>query len=128
MIPKYGLAIPPNLENAFQALDLNEYGYITYTNYLAATLPETLRCREDLCHTVFSLMDRNRDGYIDESDLAVTFMSNEKRNDAAFLKLCRDAMIEASGSPDKLRLDFDEFLRIVVGNQEPITAKGFEGR
>merc|ERR1719198_1858448 len=61
-LPRYGLEVPDGLQEAFSGVDLDHDGYITYGDFLAATLPRTLRCREDLCRRVFTLMDRNRDG------------------------------------------------------------------
>merc|ERR1712183_1237130 len=111
-MPNYGLAIPANIDDAFRAVDLNQNGYITYGNFLSATLPLSLRCREDLCQRVFHLLDRNHDGFIDQDDLMATFLSKERMRDREFCKLCRSAITEVSGSSEKLRLNFEEFLSI----------------
>merc|ERR1740138_638079 len=107
---KYGFTIPPNLDEAFCCVNLSRTGYVTYGNFLAATLPHSLRCKEDLCRRVFSLLDQNHDGFIDQDDLAATFLSKEKQRNPIFLKLCRQAIIELPGLAGKERLDIDEFL------------------
>jgi serine/threonine protein kinase len=114
MMSKYGFTIPPNLDEAFCCVNLSRTGYVTYGNFLAATLPHSLRCREDLCRRVFSLLDHNHDGFIDQDDLAATFLSKNKRKNAEFMKLCREAIIEVSGSPDRLQIDLDEFLHAMT--------------
>ena len=120
------MVIPENLDDVFGAVDLNRNGYITYGNFLAATLPQSLRCRVDLCQRVFRLLDQNRDGFIDEDDLAVTFLCKDKMGHKGFRKLCSQAILEVSGSDEKTKIDFDDFLRIMVGANSPITAAGFE--
>eukprot|EP00913_Durusdinium_trenchii_P015872 g14917.t1 len=64
------MPIPEVLEDAFSGIDVDDDGYITYIEFLSATLPNKIRCNETFCRRVFELMDRNDDGYIDASDLS----------------------------------------------------------
>lgn len=127
MMPQYGLDIPKNLYEAFRAVDLTRTGYITYSHFLSATLPLSLRCREDLCRRVFNLLDQNRDGFLDHDDLEAIFLSvdsREGRSGVRLRQLCRKAIIEISGSPSKTRIRFEDFLLVMVGSNSPIVASG----
>lgn len=128
MMTERGLELPANLESAFKVVDLTKSGYITYSSFLAATLPLSFRCREDLLRRVFNLLDRNGDGYIDEQDLAATFLSDKQKSETKFHELCSQAIVEVSGSAQKKQINFDEFLFIMIGNNKPIAADGFGGR
>mmetsp|Transcript_156967 Transcript_156967/g.273281 ORF Transcript_156967/g.273281 Transcript_156967/m.273281 type:complete len:111 (+) Transcript_156967:1360-1692(+) len=97
---------------------------MTYGNFLSATLPVSLRCREDLCRRVFNLLDRNQDGFIDHRDLAATFLSRGEMGSEDLRRLCSQAIAEVSSSS---QLGFDEFLRLMVGSNSPIAATGFDG-
>jgi len=131
-MPKLGFAIPPNLDEAFKGVDLDRDGYITYGDFLTATMPLSLRRREDLCRRAFRLFDHNKDGLIDEEDLAATFLGQEERDKESLLNLCRQAITEVSDSnefgPEKLSIDFEQFFRIILNGHKAIFAppSGYE--
>lgn len=127
-MPRYGLETPANLHDAFRSVDLSRTGYITYNSFLAATMPVCLRCREDLSRRVFNFMDKDKDGVIGVSDVATTFLSTENQNDEKYIKLCRDAVTEISGSCNKKQIGFEEFLNHIVGSNSIIAGEYFEGR
>jgi len=122
---EHGLEVPGNLHEAFSAVALHD-GYITYSDFLAATLPRALRCREDLCQRVFSLLDRNGDGVIDSDDLESIFLSRDEQGSRSYTRLCRNAMEEAAGTSHAPKLKFDGFLQLVLGGRKVIPKKPFK--
>ncbi|CAE7434394.1 CPK3 [Symbiodinium natans] len=72
-----GTPVPEMLETAFSGVDLDDDGYITYIEFLSATLPRKARGDRNFCRRVFEILDRNRDGFIDASDLAQAFYSGK---------------------------------------------------
>lgn len=115
----YGLEVPENLHEAFSAVALHD-GYITYSDFLAATLPQTLRCREDLCLRAFTLLDRNRDGVIGSDDLESIFLSRDEQSSEDFQTLIGEAMQEAAGTSENPNLNFEDFLKLVLGGRQLI--------
>jgi len=125
-MPKYASKlIPTNFDEAFSAVDPNGHGYTSFGTFLAATLPKTVRLREDLCRHAFNLLDQNHDGFIDQQDLAVVFGSEEKKSTKELNYLregCRQSIIEVSGSSKEVRLDFDTFFKAIVGSPSSIAS------
>jgi len=118
---KNGITIGEELDDAFKGVDLNKDGYINFGEFLAATLPDALRCSESVCRRVFGLLDRNRDGFIDQDDVAATFLAGTVKHDSAHLNLCREMLIEVCSSSQDARLDFDEFYRMILAGSTPIS-------
>mmetsp|Transcript_95399 Transcript_95399/g.270034 ORF Transcript_95399/g.270034 Transcript_95399/m.270034 type:complete len:583 (-) Transcript_95399:63-1811(-) len=94
------------LEAAFDGVDINDNGYINYLEFLAATLPHSLRSQELLCRTVFDMLDPSLDGYIDADDLSRTFGHGSDAQG-----ICSDALAEICG-PECL-LSWEHFLRLM---------------
>merc|ERR1719461_186319 len=115
----HGLAVPGNLHEAFTAVAFHD-GYITYGDFLAATLPRKLRCRKDLCQRVFKLLDRNRDGVIDYQDLESIFLSRDERGSHSYKRLIRQAMEAAAGTCHAPKLNLEGFLKLVLGGRQVI--------
>lgn len=65
--------VPEDLDNLFEAMDLNRDGYISYAAFLAIMLPESLCGNRNLLKVAFDILDSTRDGYIDADDLAACF-------------------------------------------------------
>ncbi|CAK9023983.1 Calcium-dependent protein kinase 32 [Durusdinium trenchii] len=100
------MPIPEVLEDAFSGIDVDDDGYITYIEFLSATLPNKIRCNETFCRRVFELMDRNDDGYIDASDLSQALMAgNDHRG------VCRESLAEVSQQEE--RISWQQFLTLM---------------
>ncbi|CAJ1364825.1 unnamed protein product [Effrenium voratum] len=99
-----GLPVPDTLENAFSGIDVDDDGYITYIEFLSATLPQRIRCDEKFIHRVFEVMDWNGDGFIDVSDLCQAFMGGEDPRG-----ICKESMAELGTA----RLSWDHFLELM---------------
>jgi len=98
--------IPEGLEEAFRGVDVDDDGYMTYVEFLAATLPRAIRCDERLVRIVFQHLDRGHDGYIDADDLAEAFKHGHDRD-----KVCRQALEQVCGRGRKL--SWQAFWRLV---------------
>jgi len=99
------LPIPPALEEAFSGVDVDDDGYITYIEFLSATLPPSIRCNEQFCRRVFEMIDRNGDDFIDASDLSQAFMAgNDHRG------VCRESLAEVNQNE---KISWDEFLKMM---------------
>jgi len=61
--------IPAELQQIFDAVDLNFNGSIDYSEFLAATLDKRIYIREDVCWSAFRKFDRNGDGQISKEEL-----------------------------------------------------------
>jgi len=118
-LAEHQIDIPNNFQEAFSGVALHN-GYIAYCDFLAATLPRSLRCREDLCRRSFIMMDHNRDGVIDYDDLESVFLSRDEKEGPEFKRLVRDAMEEAAGIGDAPKLEWDDFLSLVLGGHQVI--------
>lgn len=101
--------VPEELEAAFQGVDVDDDGYITYLEFLSATLPETIRFDEPLLRTVFGHLDRNQDGAVDAEDLAAAFRHGRDPD-----HVCREALREVC--PGDARLSWPDFLRLMCPN------------
>merc|ERR1712032_1198893 len=126
----HGFEVPEDLHEAFSAVALDN-GYVTYKWFLAATMPRSLRCRQDLCRRAFTLLDQNRDGVIDIDDLESVFLSKDEQDSHTYKTLIRNALEEAAlrESSDALsadpKLDFEAFSRLVLAGSQVIdTPKG----
>mmetsp|Transcript_39356 Transcript_39356/g.75455 ORF Transcript_39356/g.75455 Transcript_39356/m.75455 type:complete len:533 (+) Transcript_39356:138-1736(+) len=96
--------IPNDLESLFQAIDMNQSGYIGFWQFLAATLPYRLRNDKDLCEAAFHALDANDDGILDAADLEAV-LGHEKDSEA-----CCSALAEVSETGRMTVVTFQEFM------------------
>jgi len=127
-LPKYNIGVPPGIDDIFKGVDLNQDSYITYGDFLAATLPHSLRCKEDLCRMVFSRLDQNRDGFIDSDDLVTVFLSDKsgEKSDERNLELCREALAEVASCDEVDRIDFAKFFDLMKGGHASAGSNGID--
>jgi len=96
-----GAKVPKDLEQLFDAININRDGYISYLTFLSVTLPLAMRTDEKLCQVAFSIFDRGKDGFIDAADLEGVF-----GDEAA----CRSILAEVTAAG---RLSFRCFARLM---------------
>jgi len=68
-----GEEVPKDFDMLFGAVDINNDGYISFLEFLGATLPAELRRKPNLCEVAFAVLDQGNDGFVDASDLALLF-------------------------------------------------------
>eukprot|EP00439_Symbiodinium_sp_Y106_P038452 s2233_g4.t1 len=86
-----GMPMPEMLESAFSGVDVDDDGYITYIEFLSATLPHWARSDRTFCRRVFEILDRNCDGIIDASDLAQAFFPDKDEKGSG---ICAESLAE----------------------------------
>lgn len=64
---------PEDIDQIFEALDLNRDGYISYRSFLAIILPEDVFRNESALQVAFRILDADKDGSIGQDDLAKIF-------------------------------------------------------
>merc|ERR1719313_2461285 len=72
-LKKFHVSIPPDLDSLFDWIDTDGDGYISFLDFLAATLPPSFCKDTSRVRRVFDILDRNADGFIDAKDLADAF-------------------------------------------------------
>merc|ERR1719491_2789067 len=87
------IEIPPDLDDLFTYMDMDNDGYICFVDFLSATLPLPMQRDITECDSVFAVLDVNKDGVVDTNDLVRAFGFDA--SDAAAVKLCTDAIIES---------------------------------
>lgn len=113
-----GMPVPEDLETAFGSVDVNDDGYISYVEFLSATLPECVRRKENLCRVVFNILDRDADGFITIRDLATAFRHGEDKEG-----VCIETLAEVCGPGGRLTYDMFRAL-IVPGEAQSVPPPG----
>lgn len=93
----HNISVPTDLDDLFAYLDTDNDGYICFVDFLSATLPLSILREKIRIGNVFTVLDVNKDGRIDTSDLAHAF-GYDVQNEAA-TKVCSDAIVEAGLAP-----------------------------
>jgi len=104
-----GFPIPVDFEQLFESVDMNRDGYIGYLTFLSAVLPASQLTDTNLCLVAFGILDSNKDGFIDSSDLAAVFGRGPDS------EVCRAVLAEVVGaSPvDGLRIPWPRFAALL---------------
>jgi len=101
-------------DDAFKGIDLENNGYVSFGEFLAATLPQSLRSREDLNRLVFDLFDQDKDGFISMGDIVEAFLDKHDQQDEDKLSQCRQLIAETSNS-NRMGVEFDTFFAMMKG-------------
>jgi len=107
---KRGADTPEDIEELFDAIDLNRDGYIGTLAFLSATLPAAVCNDENLCRVAFAMLDRGKDGFIDAEDLENTF-GHERGS-----PICKGALLDVC---DDGWLSFEQFVQLM--HMEPLS-------
>lgn len=113
------ISIPEDMDDLFKLVDTDGDGYISFMDFLSATLPQSIRDDDANWHAAFIFFDRNADGFIDANDLIkATGYKTEKE-----IKTCHDAMREVCPSDSPQRISFPQFLHLVRKGSIPPPAE-----
>ncbi|CAE7845913.1 Calcium-dependent protein kinase 3 [Symbiodinium microadriaticum] len=106
-----GMPMPEMLESAFSGVDVDDDGYITYIEFLSATLPRWARSDRTFCRRVFEILDRNCDGIIDAADLAQAFFPDKDEKGSG---ICAESLAEICDG----QLTWKRFLELMQQDNE----------
>jgi len=104
--------IPQDLQQIMEEVDSDGSGVIDYTEFLAATLDKKVYMAEDVCWQAFRIFDRNGDGKICKSEIAMVLNDDDVKNTAAgdMAQLMKE--IDTNGDGE---IDFQEFMAMMRG-------------
>ena len=111
---KKGLAGKANGDNILDLLrsaDTDGSGEINYTEFLAATIDQTVFMREDYLRTTFRLFDKDGSGKIDNEEVVALLQGDEIGN-----LVSQDAIGKAMAEIDQNgdgEIDFEEFMAMM---------------
>jgi len=94
------LTAPPNLKEVFRACCSSDGGALSFNEFIACNLPDAY-LTEQLCTTVFRLLDRDGNGTLNPDDFTTiaTFASLSA-------KFSRDIVFESTGKPSITSAEF----------------------
>jgi len=102
--------IPPDLQQIMEDVDSDGSGVIDYTEFLAASLDKKVYMAEDVCWQAFRIFDRNGDGKIDKTEIAMVLNDDGVQNSA--VRDITDIMAEIDKDGDG-QIDFQEFMTMM---------------
>ena len=111
---KKGLSGKENGDNILQMLqsaDTDGSGEINYTEFLAATIDQTIFMREDYLRTAFRLFDKDNSGKIDNEEV-VALLQGEELGNLVSKDAIGKAMMEIDSNGDG-EIDFQEFMAMM---------------
>lgn len=111
---KKGLQGKENGDNILELLksaDTDGSGEINYTEFLAATIDQTVFLREDYLRTAFKLFDKDGSGKID-NDEVIALLQGEELGNLVSSNAIATAMKEIDQNGDG-EIDFDEFMAMM---------------
>jgi calcium-dependent protein kinase len=109
-LERAGVPIPDDIEELFEAVDLNRDGYIGSLAFVSATLPASSLNDEALCRNVFSMFNKAKDGFLTASDLEDVFCHDEGS------PICKDVLAEVCEEGEE-RLSLEQFTQM-MGTEE----------
>lgn len=107
----YGVGVSEDLNDLFKLVDADRDGYISFMDFLSATLPAEVRCNQSYFVAIFEFFDKNSDGHIDAEDL-VDALGYKKPSE---VEDCAAAMEEVC--PKQLRLSRKQFMDLICGEK-----------
>merc|ERR1712183_385200 len=102
--------LPADLQQIVDDVDADDCGIIDYTEFLAATLDQSLYMQEDVVWSAFRLFDRNGDGKISQEELNAVLENGDVPD--AFGKSASDiqALMKEVDTSGDGQIDFQEFM------------------
>jgi len=105
-----GLKDEEEIERILRAIDTDKNGAISYTEFVAATLNNSTLNDLQRIQTTFEIMDRDGNGYIDESELAE--MIGKSAGDQLEKDLLSRLIAEVDANGDH-KIDIKEFMNMI---------------
>ena len=96
------------LEQILRVVDADKNGAINYTEFIAATLNAQLYENRDKMQNAFEMMDRDGDGFIEESELAEMMGCKEDYDRELVMTLIAEVDENRDG-----KIDFNEFKKML---------------
>ncbi|CAG9332573.1 unnamed protein product [Blepharisma stoltei] len=100
--------IKMDLHELMAKCDLDNNGYIEYTEFLTAAMDWRKSLNKEKLYNVFKIYDNDNNGKISLDDLKESLGGNE-RNHYDFIKILKEADINGDGE-----IDFDEFAELML--------------
>eukprot|EP00358_Blepharisma_japonicum_P004273 CAMPEP_0202954812 /NCGR_PEP_ID=MMETSP1395-20130829/51154_1 /ASSEMBLY_ACC=CAM_ASM_000871 /TAXON_ID=5961 /ORGANISM="Blepharisma japonicum, Strain Stock R1072" /LENGTH=102 /DNA_ID=CAMNT_0049670647 /DNA_START=1011 /DNA_END=1316 /DNA_ORIENTATION=- len=97
-----------DLHELMAKCDLDNNGYIEYTEFLTAAMDWRKNLNKEKLYGVFKIYDNDCNGKISLDDLKESLGGNE-RNHYDFIKILKEADINGDGE-----IDFDEFAELML--------------
>lgn len=97
------------IESIISAMDTDKNGAINYTEFIAATLSRDT-VNHDKILQAFDMMDKNGDGFIEESELAEMVGQEAGGIDVRMLK----GLIKQADTDGDQRIDINEFKKMLL--------------
>eukprot|EP00746_Dinoflagellata_sp_MGD_P155093 gnl/MRDRNA2_/MRDRNA2_85196_c0_seq6.p1 gnl/MRDRNA2_/MRDRNA2_85196_c0~~gnl/MRDRNA2_/MRDRNA2_85196_c0_seq6.p1 ORF type:complete len:638 (-),score=80.88 gnl/MRDRNA2_/MRDRNA2_85196_c0_seq6:525-2438(-) len=103
----YEINIPDDMYDLFKFMDSNGDGYLSFTDFLSLTLPQTVFSDHANFWDVFTFFDRDNDSFISTEDLieALGYDTVDEK------EICHEALREVCPKP--YRLSFEHFMYVV---------------
>lgn len=95
-----------NIDEVFSSLDVDQRGYIGYTEFLAATLGDDLLEDKQMLQDMFTSMDRTKSGTITKDDIQQLLGEDVKKFDP-------NEMIGEGDFTKNKKISFDEFCQLM---------------
>merc|ERR1712183_1030665 len=103
--------LPADLQQIVDDVDADDCGIIDYTEFLAATLDQSLYMQEDVVWSAFRLFDRNGDGKISQDEIKYVLHNNDVSKLVGSSSI-EDIMSEVDTNGDGV-IDFQEFMAMM---------------
>eukprot|EP00418_Pyrodinium_bahamense_P093696 CAMPEP_0179042224 /NCGR_PEP_ID=MMETSP0796-20121207/16556_1 /TAXON_ID=73915 /ORGANISM="Pyrodinium bahamense, Strain pbaha01" /LENGTH=497 /DNA_ID=CAMNT_0020738601 /DNA_START=34 /DNA_END=1527 /DNA_ORIENTATION=+ len=104
-------SFPPDLQQVFKDIDVDNSGVIDYTEFLAATLDARLYLQEDVCWSAFCVFDKNGDGRISLEELKSVLKSGDLEG-LIGKQTVEEVMAEVDSDGNGM-IDFQEFMQMM---------------
>jgi len=107
----HGLSTPMVLEEVLRSVDSNGSGCLDYTEFLAATVDQSLCQRRDIAHSAFRTFDLNGDGRITSEELQQALSSDDIDHSPSASRVQR--MVDEADVNGDGCIDFEEFFALM---------------
>ena len=108
------LGSPADVDEIMQTCDVDQSGFIEFTEFLTATLNWKHVLDTDLLHAAFNTFDRNRDGKITANELKFVFEGGESVGGEVWESMLRESSVQTEGDVSGRQIEFPEFQKMMV--------------
>lgn len=107
----FGKMTVAEIDQIFDAADIDKSGEIDYSEFLAATMNRNLICNAEKLKATFKDFDRDGSGKISADELAMVFRGKENAVDA--LEIWKRALVDGDENSDG-EMDASEFAKLML--------------